>query len=137
MKSNRIRRLLPALGVALFLALGVVFALLYQANRTEPVSGSKHITVEVIHRDGTERSFAYDTDADYLSEVLLDEGLVSGAEGPFGLYVETVDGETASYETDGSWWALSINGTFAETGADATPVHDGDAYTWTWNRAAD
>ena len=130
-KQNK-KKLAPVLAVAAFIALAVVLALVWQFTRPAPAAGAKHITVEVVHKDETAKTFTYDTDAEYLDEVLVAEGLISGDEGEFGLYVKTVDGETADYDVDQSWWALSINGEFAQTGVSATPVYDGDAYTWTY-----
>ena len=120
------------MAVAAFIALAVVLALVWQFTRPAPAAGAKHITVEVVHKDETAKTFTYDTDAEYLDEVLVAEGLISGDEGEFGRYVKVVDGETADYDVDQSWWALSINGEFAQTGVSATPVSDGDAYTWTY-----
>ncbi|MBD5133798.1 MAG: DUF4430 domain-containing protein [Clostridiales bacterium] len=130
-KQNK-KKLGPVLAVAAFAALAVVLALIWQFTKPEPAQGAKHITVEVIHKDETAKTFTYDTDAEYLAEVLVDAGLISGDEGEFGLYVKVVDGETADYDADQSWWALSINGEYAQTGVSATPVYDGDAYTWTY-----
>lgn len=120
------------LAVVFFVALAVALALVWHFNRPAPAAGDKHITVEVIHKDGDAKTFTYDTDAEFLGEVLAAEGLISGDGGQFGLYVTTVDGETADYDADQGWWALSVNGEFAQTGVDATPVNDGDAYTWTY-----
>ncbi|MDE7171008.1 MAG: DUF4430 domain-containing protein [Oscillospiraceae bacterium] len=130
-KQNK-KKLAPVLAAAVFVVLAVVLALVWQFTRPAPVEGAKHITVEVIHKDETTKTFTYDTDAEYLAEVLVDAGLISGDESEFGLYVKVVDGETADYDVDQSWWGLSINGEFAQTGVSATPVYDGDTYTWTY-----
>ena len=130
-KQNK-KILAPVLAVAAFIALAVVLALVWQFTRPAPAAGAQHLTVEVVHKDESTKTFTYDTDAEYLAEVLVAEGLISGDESEFGLYVKTVDGETADYDVDQSWWALSINGEFAQTGVSATPVYDGDAYTWTY-----
>ena len=130
-KQNK-KKLAPALAAAAFVVLALVLALVWHFTRPAPPAGEKHITVEVIHKDESTKTFTYDTDGSYLSEVLVSEGLISGDDSQFGLYVTTVDGETADYNADQSWWALSVNGEFAQTGADSTPVNDGDVYTWTY-----
>ena len=130
-KQNK-KKLAPVLAAAVFVVLAVVLALVWQFTRPAPVEGAKHITVEVIHKDETTKTFTYDTDAEYLAEVLVDAGLISGDESEFGLYVKVVDGETADYDVDQSWWGLSINGEFAQTGVSATQVYDGETYTWTY-----
>ncbi len=126
------KKLAPVLAAAAFVVLAAVLALVWRSTRPAPAEGAKHITVEVVHKDGGAKTFTYHTDAEYLGQVLVDAGLISGDSSEFGLYVTTVDGETADYDADQSWWALSVNGEFAQTGVDATPVRDGDAYTWTY-----
>jgi len=119
-------------GIALFLALGVLLSFIWNATRPDTASGEKHIIVEVVHKNGDEAEFSYDTNEEYLGTVLANEGLISGSESAYGLYVETVDGETADYNADGSWWKLSCNGEDSQVGVDSVPVNDGDRYTWTY-----
>lgn len=113
--------------LALVLAVCVLLGV-YLAARPETAAGAKAFTVSVIHKDGTEKQFAYNTDEEYLGPVLLEEGLVEGDVGEYGLMISTVDGETADWNVDRSYWALYIGGEYATTGADTTPVHDGDAF---------
>jgi len=121
-----------AAGALLFLALAVALCVIWQASRPGTASGEKHITVEVVHKNGDDVEFSYDTNEGYLGAVLVNEGLISGSEGAYGLYVETVDGETADYSVDGGWWKLSCNGEDSQLGVDSVPVNDGDRYTWTY-----
>jgi len=121
------KSLLAAAGLVLTVVvmLGVWFS-----TRPAPREGIKHITVEVCHGNGETKTFAYDTDAEYLGELLQEEGLISGSEGPFGLYVDTVDGETADFTINQSWWQLTCNGESAQTGADQVIIEDGGNYVW-------
>ena len=48
------------------LALVLVFALVWFANRPQAAAGSKTVTVEVVHGDGTEKTFLIRTDAETL-----------------------------------------------------------------------
>ena len=125
------QRMLSLVGLLLLAAvmLGVWFV-----TRPDPVDGMKHITVEVIHADGSEKSWEYDTDAEYLGAFLEEEGLIEGAEGPYGIYVHTVDGERAVYEENGCWWGLNCDGESAATGADQVIIEDGRTYTWIYSR---
>lgn len=118
------------LAVCLVLAATLMFGAWY-LTRPEPVEGMKHITVEVIHGDGSEKTFRYDTDAEYLGAFLEAEGLIEGEEGPYGIYVSAVDGERAVYEESGSWWGLACDGADVNTGADQVIIEDGRTYTWT------
>ncbi len=56
--------------------------------------------------------------------------LIEGEEGEYGLYVKTVNGITADYDEDGTYWAFYINGEYAQTGVDATPVAEGETYSF-------
>lgn len=112
-------------------ALVVVAALMlgaYLFLKPETTAGSKTITVTVTHADGSSKDFTYHTDAEYLGEVILSEGLVEGEDGPYGLVINAVDGEAASWEENQSYWALFVGEEYATTGADSTPVNDGDVF---------
>lgn len=114
---------LIALVLAAALMLGV-----YLGTRPETEAGGKAFTVMVVHKDGGEKTFSYFTDAEYLGTVLLEQGLIQGEEGAYGLMISTVDGETADWNADRSYWALYIGEDYATTGVDMTPVTDGAEY---------
>ena len=88
------------------------------------------MVVEVVHGDESAREFTYHTDAEYLGELLLAEKLVEGEEGAFGLFITTVDGETAQ-DSLRQWWCITKDGEQTETGADAVPIADGDHFELT------
>ena len=125
MKKNH-RLFLSTAAVALLLA---VFLGLYAVTRPETAAGSKAFTVEVVHKDQASKTFSYRTDAEYLGEVLLAEGLIKGEMGPYGLYITEVDGEQAIYEVDQSYWAFYEGEEYASAGVDMTPVVDGGEYS--------
>lgn len=110
-------------------ALIAVFIGIWCFTRPGVSQGAKTITVEVVHKDESKKTFTYHTDAEYLGEVIQAEGLVSGEQGEFGLYIKVVDGETADYETDGAYWAFYQGGEYATLSVDQTPVSDGDAFS--------
>ena len=70
------------------------------------------------------------TDAENLRGAL--EGLIDGDESAYGLMVYTVDGETADWDRDQSWWCLTKGGEWMDTGVDDTLIADGDAYEFTY-----
>ena len=51
-----------------------------------------------------------------------------GEQGPYGLYIQTVDGETADYSVDKAYWALFEGEDYATQGADQTVIEDGDSF---------
>lgn len=125
-KNNKI----IAIGAAVLVVLLVVFGAVWFASRPATQEGSKTITVEVVHGDESAKTFTCRTDEEYLADVLLAEGLASGTESEeFGLYMETVDGETADYNADGAYWAVYQGGEYATLGVSSLPVADGDSFS--------
>lgn len=115
------------------LALVVVIAVLgcvYYFTRPSTTEGAKSITVEVVDKDGTSEEFQYNTDREYLGEVLLDEKLVEGEEGQYGLFITTVNGIAAD-DGNQEWWCITKGGEQVNTSADQTPIEDGDTYELT------
>lgn len=92
--------------------------------------GEKGFTLQVIHGDGSEQTFQVITKKDTVGEALMDEGLVSGEQGAYGLFVQTVDGETAD-ESQEQWWCLTKGGQSVNTGVDSTPVEADATYEFT------
>ncbi len=114
---------------ALVLVLIAVFGGIWFATRPATSEGAKTVSVEVVHKDESSKSFTYHTDAAYLGEVLEAEGLVKGDMGDYGLYITEVDGEAAVYETDGAYWAFYQDGEYANQSVDQTPINDGDSFS--------
>lgn len=115
--------------IALLVVAGVMAAVYFATRPTvQGWTGSKTITVTVVHSDDKSEDFVFNTDEDYLGEVLQEAGLISGTPGEFGLYIETVDGETASWEENGAYWAFYVGEEYATTSVDLTPITDGAVY---------
>lgn len=121
------KKMLIAVG-ALVLVIAILGGVFF-ATRPETQVGGKEIAVTVVHGDGTSKDFTYKTDAEYLGEVILSEGLVEGEEGPYGLMIHAVDGEKASWEENQSYWSILIGEEYATLGADGIPVEDGGSYS--------
>lgn len=113
--------------VALIAVVGIL-AGVWMMNRPETSEGTKAYTVTVVHSDGTEKIFEYTTDAEYLADALVAEGLIAGEEDQFGLTLITVDGEDAVWDTDSAYWAVYVGEDYATTGISSTPVNDGDTF---------
>jgi len=124
MKKNK-KLLLAAAAVVALIA---VFIGVYTMTRPDTSAGSKAFSVEVVHKDASSKTFTYKTDEEYLGTVLLEEGLVKGDVGQYGLYITEVDGEVADYNVDKGYWALYEGDEYAVQGADTTPIEDGDRF---------
>ncbi len=117
---------------AFFLLLLAVF-LVWQFTRPAPVAGAKNVTLDVVHGDASVNTFSISTDAETLRDALAQvDGLIAGEDGPYGLMVTTVDGETADWSRDHSWWCLTRDGAMLDTGVDSTMIEDGAHYEFTY-----
>ena len=90
--------------------------------------GSTSFPLEVTGSDGKKISVTVLTDKTVVGEALQELDILAGEEGPYGLYIKTVNGETLDYDTDGMYWAFYIDGAYAMTGIDQTNIEPGVTY---------
>lgn len=64
-----------------------------------------------------------------LGDALTELSLIGGTVGEFGLMVDTVNGKAANAD-EHTYWAFYINGEYAVTGVDVTPVAAEETYTF-------
>ena len=123
---NRKTGILAGLLLIFCIAAGILF----HVNKPETTIGEKEIDIIVIHADKTENQFTYQTDAEYLVDVLLENKLAEGEQSSYGLFIQTVDGETAD-DSKQQWWCITKGGEQVNSGADTLPVADGDQFELT------
>ena len=99
---------------------------------TELGTGNKTFTFVVQVEENTV-TFTIHTDAETVGEALLDLGLIEGENGTWGLYVKKVNGMTADYDIDQTYWAFYENGEYG-SGVDLTKVNDGYTYSFVRTR---
>lgn len=118
------------IGIALVVAVIAILAVVYALFRAKPAEGSKEITIEVVNKEQESRMYEVKTNAEYLRQAMEEtEGLAfEGQDSEYGMMVESVNGETASYETDGAYWSFYVNGEYCNYGIDTQPVLNGDAF---------
>lgn len=92
--------------------------------------GATKFTFTVTDPDGKETAFEISTDKTVVGEALQELNLIQGEEGPYGLYVKTVNGITVDYDTDGMYWAFYINGEMAPSGVDMTEIKPDETYAF-------
>ncbi len=90
-------------------------------------NGKTTVMVEVKVEDQSV-TFTIKTDKTTLGEALMEHDLIAGDQGQFGIYIKSVNGITADYDVDQSYWAFYINGEYAMTGVDTTQITEGDTY---------
>ena len=125
MQKNK-KIIIAAVAIIVLIA---VMAAVYVSTRPETAEGEKSFTVEVVHGDGSKKTFTYQTDVEYLGDLLLEEGLIRGDSSQFGLFIKMVDGEEAIFETNGAYWALYEGEDYAQQGIDETPILDGSEFS--------
>ena len=128
--SKKTKKIIIAAALLLVLVVGALLVW----NHFKPVAqvGGKTIAVEVVHKDGSSKDFSIQTDAENLRGALeQQEGLIAGSESEYGLFVETVDGETADSNAQ-EWWCFTKGGEMLMTGVDDTMIADGEHYEVTF-----
>ncbi|MBR3836195.1 MAG: DUF4430 domain-containing protein [Clostridia bacterium] len=90
-------------------------------------NGAKTVQVKVVAEEKSV-TFTLHTDKDNLGDALIEHNLITGEDGPYGLYIKTVNGILADYDVNQTYWALNKNGEASMTGVDGTPIADGEHY---------
>ena len=92
--------------------------------------GQTQFAFTVVDKDGKETSFEIHTDKTTVGDALLELELIAGDKGEYGLYVKQVNGITADYDVDQTYWAFYVNGEYAMSGVDATNIEAGSTYSF-------
>lgn len=127
------------IGLVALVAVVVAFIAIYFIFREKPVEGNKEIVIKVVDSDEKVTTYELKTDAKYLKEAMDEaEGLTySGAEGDFGMMVDTVNGVRADYTLDGAYWSFLINDEYCNYGISEQPIEDGDVCSIVYTSAAE
>ena len=96
---------------------------------TELGSGANTCIAEVVVGEN-KVVFTVHTDKTTVGAALLEHGLIEGAN---GLYT-VVNGMTADYNVDQSYWAFYIGGEMAMQGADDTEIAEGTVYRFEYTK---
>lgn len=129
------------IGGIVLVALIAIFGVVFFFNKPATSTGAKRIIIEVKNSNGDVHDYDFATDAEYLKQAmdeLASNGSgfsYAGTESEYGIMVEYVNEERASFTEDGAYWALYVNGEYGQYGADAQPVTDGDTYAWVYELA--
>ncbi len=79
-------------------------------------------------------TFHVNTDETVVGKALLAHGVISGDEGPYGLYVKTVNGMLADYDVNASYWSFCKDGEMMMTGVDMTDIENGAHYEMVYTK---
>ena len=100
------------------------------ACSTELGEGEMEFCIEVVGADKAKTSFVINTNDKTVGEALLNLSFIDGEQGPYGLYVKTVNGITLDYDKDKMYWAFYINGEYATKGVDKTEIDQSCIYSF-------
>ena len=90
--------------------------------------GATAFAFVIVDKEGNETAITVKTDKKMVGEALLDEKIVEGEMGDYGLYVKKINGIEADYNVDQTYWAFYIDGEYAMTGVDVTEIAPGVTY---------
>ena len=114
--------------LALALVIGIL-AGVYMGTRPQAQEGAKAVTILIVHKDGTQKQLEYNTDAEFLADLLLEKELVTGyASEEYGFTIESVDGIKLDWSKDGAYWALYEGDAYATESAAGIVLTDGSVY---------
>lgn len=137
MKQLKNKRFVSVICMVLIVAMALSMTACSNTSTDTGTTGQDQMDVvektfmfEVVDGDGNFDSFKIVTDKQTVGEALLEEGLIAGEEGQYGLYVTEVNGIVADYNVDGTYWAFYVDGGYASTGVDMTDVVDGATYSF-------
>ena len=95
---------------------------------TELGEGSKTVYVKVTDDKNKTITFTIHTNEEYLGKALLNNGVIKGNDGQYGIYITHVNGLEANYDKDKAYWGFFKNGEYMMTGVDQTKFEDGETY---------
>lgn len=121
MKNKKLIIAVIAVVAVLALLMGIYFV-----ARPTASAGEKTFTLIVVHSHST-REFTLTSAEEFLAQALIAEGIINDEGVETGMYF-TVDGETASWEENQSYWALYVGEDYATVGMNDLPIRDGGIY---------
>ena len=90
--------------------------------------GAKDFSLEIVDGEGKSVNATVKTDKATVGEALLDLKLIAGDDDQYGLYIKCVNGITADYDVNRTYWAFYIDGEYAMSGVDTTDIVEGAKY---------
>lgn len=95
--------------------------------------GAKTVKTEV-KVDDKVVTFTIKTDADTVGAALLEHSLIAGDQSDYGLYIKVVNGMTADYDKDRTYWAFYIDDEYAMSCVDATTIDESVIYQLVYSK---
>ena len=90
-------------------------------------SGAKEVKVEVKVGEHSV-TFTLHTDKNTFGDALNESGIAEGYDSQYGFTITAVNGITADYNTDKSYWAFMKDGNYMTVGVDSETISGGEHY---------
>ncbi len=91
-------------------------------------TAAHHFYLQVTDGEGNVKTLSVHTNEATVGRALTSHGIITGENGPYGLYIKSVLGTVADYDVTGTYWAFYENGAYAVKSADQTAIVDGAVY---------
>jgi len=101
-------------------------------NAIDIGEGGNVFRFEVTDNENNVSAWNVSTDETTVGAALSAVGLIEGDVSAMGMLVTTVNGITADFIADGSWWTFYVDGGMAPVGVDATNVEAGRTYAFVY-----
>ncbi len=134
MNKTRFVRMLSWILCVVLIAAAALLTFGCDGKKDDGNGTEKHFTFIVKDKNGKEASFSLTSTRKYLGDALLDEGLIEGEEGQYGLYVKKVNGTVADADADGAWWKLIVDGKDAMVGVSSVELREGGVYRYEYTK---
>ena len=69
--------------------------------------------------------------------MLRETSVATGSESDYGLFVDTVNGIKADWDTDGTYWGFYVDGEFSSVGVDSVDIPTDGALNIAFNLEKD
>ena len=96
---------------------------------TEIGGGKTSFSLEVTNGENAQK-FLVKTDKTTVGDALFEVGLIAGNETDDGFFITTVNGITANYDAEGTYWVFYAGGAYAQTAAFDTSISQGETYAF-------
>lgn len=124
-----------SLWIIILAAVAAVMLGVYFFAKPKPAASAKAVVIEVRDKEGNEKSYSGNTDAEFLKDAMDDLSSAGFAyeasDSEYGLFVTSVNGVTAD-SADSAYWAVYVNGEYGQYGISEQPVADGDTFTFAY-----
>lgn len=79
--------------------------------------------------ESKEKHYEIKTNETTVGAALESLKIIEGEEGPYGMYISSVEGEKHVYEDGGKYWAFYVNDKYSEKSVDQTGIQNGETYS--------